>query len=128
MNRSEVQIWLDGYVEAWRENDPPLVETLFSDDAVYRFRPYGGEGRVVEGLSDIVEAWIDESGAPAGWEASYETYAADGDRAVAVGTTRYSATEDQPEMVYHNCFLLRFAPDGRCAEFTEFWMLEPGDG
>jgi len=25
---------------------------------------------------------------------------------------------------YHNSYLLRFAPDGRCAEFSEFYMLE----
>ena len=128
MNRTGVQAWLDGYVEAWRENRSELVEALFTGDAVYRFRHYGGEGRMVEGIADIVDSWIAEPEDPRRWEASYQPFAVDGDRAVAIGTSHYFATDDKPEAVYHNCFLLRFAPDGRCTEFTEYWMLEPKDG
>ncbi len=39
-----------------------------------------------------------------------------------VGT---SLKATQPEQTYHNAYLLRFGPDGRCAEFTEFYMLAP---
>jgi hypothetical protein len=125
MNRSEVQAWLDRYIEAWRVNQPELVEALFTVDIVYRFRPYAGSGRSVEGLTALVDSWIEESDDPRQWEASYQPFAVEGDRAVATGISRYSAAEHEPEKVYHNCFLLRFAPDGRCAEFTEFYMLEP---
>ncbi len=51
-------------------------------------------------------------------------YAVDGDRAVAVGYSRYLAMAERPERTYHNCFLLRFADDGRCGEFTEYFMEE----
>ncbi len=125
MTHDDVQRWLDGYVDAWRRNEAGPVEELFTEDAVYRFRPYGGMGRVAEGIAEIVDAWVDEPGDTGEWDASYSVYAVDDDRAVAIGTSRYLATEDQPESVYYNCFLLRFAPDGRCAEFTEYWMLEP---
>jgi ketosteroid isomerase-like protein len=123
---SEVQAWLDRYIEAWRKNDPELVEALFTNDAVYRFRPYGGEGRTAEGVTDIVSSWIDDED-PSEWDASYRPYAVDDDRAVAVGTSRYFRTDVDGDEVYHNCFLLRFV-DGRCAEFTEYWMLEPVEG
>lgn len=127
MTESEIQDWLDRYIEAWQKNDPELVEALFTNDAVYRFRPYGGDGRVAEGVTDIVSSWIDFDEDPSEWEASYRPYAVDGDRAVAVGTSRYFGTGEDGDEVYHNCFLLRFV-DGRCAEFTEYWMLEPVEG
>ena len=65
MTTSEVQAWLDRYIEAWQKNDPELVEALFTSDAVYRFRPYGGDGRVAEGIADIVSSWIDFDEDPA---------------------------------------------------------------
>jgi uncharacterized protein (TIGR02246 family) len=124
MTHTEVQNWLDRYLEAWARNDPDLVAALFTEEAVYRFRPYGGDGRMASGSDEIVKSWIDFDEDPSEWEASYTPFAVDGDRAVAIGTSRYfDAGEDGDEM-YHNCFLLRFE-DGRCAEFTEYWMLEP---
>jgi ketosteroid isomerase-like protein len=125
MTHTEVQDWLDRYVEAWAKNDPDLVGALFTEGAIYRFRPYGGEGRVAEGADEIVKSWIDFDEDPSEWEASYAPYAVDADRAVAVGTSRYFDAGEDGDEVYHNCFLLRFE-DGRCAEFTEYWMLEPG--
>jgi len=123
MNRSEVQAWLDRYLDAWKRNEPELIETLFTDDAVYHYAPYPAAG-VLEGNAAIVAGWGEHHDAPDEWEASYEVFAVDDDRAVAIGTTRYFAKGDQPEKLYHNCFLLRFAPDGRCSEFTEYYMLE----
>lgn len=128
MTHSDVQDWLDRYIEAWAKNDPDLVLALFTDNAVYKFRPYGGDGRVAVGSDEIVKSWIDFDEDPSEWDASYQPYAVDVDRAVAVGTSRYIDAGDDGDEVYHNCFLLRFE-DGRCAEFTEYWMLEPsGNG
>ena len=121
---SEVQDWLDRYIEAWRKNDPELVEALFSNDAVYRFRPIRRGWPGCRGGRHRQQGSTTRTSAK--WEASYRPYAVDGDRAVAVGTSRFGTGDDGDE-VYHNCFLLRFA-DGRCAEFTEYWMLEPTEG
>ena len=65
-----------------------------------------------------------EADEPDSWEAHYEPYAVEGDRAVAVGQSHYGETPTAPERTYHNAYLLRFGPDGRCAEFHEFYMLE----
>lgn len=51
----------------------------------------------------------------------------DGDRAVATGWSRYRATADAPERLYSNCFILRFGADGRCADFSEFYMEVPAE-
>ncbi len=124
MDRTDVQNWLDRYVEAWRANDAELIKPLFSDDAVYSYRPYDDPERTFRGNAAIVASWLDEPDPPDSWEAKYEPYAVEGDRAVAVGFSRYLATDTAPEKTYHNAYLLRFDPDGRCAEFHEFYMEE----
>ena len=127
VKRADVRAWLDRYVEAWRSRDPEQVGALFDEDAVYRYRPYPG-GRTLVGHAAIVEGWLAHTDDPDDWEASYEVFTVEDDRAVAVGSTRYFASNDVPEKFYHNCFLLRFAPNGRCAEFTEYYMLEKKGG
>jgi hypothetical protein len=40
--------------------------------------------------------------------------------------TSYSGTPGGPiERRFHNCFVMRFDGDGRCAEFTEWFMEQP---
>ena len=124
MDRTSVQTWLDRYVEAWRANDAELIKPLFSDDALYSYRPYDDPERTFKGNAAIVATWLEEPDPPDSWEAKYEPYAVEGDRAVAVGFSRYLATDSAPEKTYHNAYLLRFDPDGRCAEFREFYMEE----
>lgn len=122
MNRSDVQAWLDRYVEAWRANEPEPIKSLFTEDAVYRYRPWEDPEQMAVGSEAIARSWLEEPDDPSSWEARYEPYAVEGDRAVAVGFSRYAATGTVPERTYHNAYLLRFAPDGRCAEFSEFYM------
>jgi len=127
MDRAAVQGWLDRYIQAWRANQPEPIAALFSEDAVYRYRPSGGDAQASIGREAIVNAWLEQPDDPASWEAGYEVFAVDGDRAVATGFSRYLARADTPERVYRNVFLLRFDADGRCTEFTELYMLEePG--
>lgn len=124
MTEADFRAWLDRYVAAWRTNDADDIAALFTEDAVYRYRPYGGDAHAVRGRDAIVAAWLEEGDPPGSWEASYAPWAIDGERAVATGTSRYLASGNGPERMYHNAFLLRFAPDGRCAEFSEYYMLE----
>jgi ketosteroid isomerase-like protein len=124
MNRSDVQTWLDRYVEAWKTNEAGPIEALFTEDAVYGYRPWDSDEHTVRGRDAIVASWLEEPDAPASWDAQYEPYAVDGDRAVAVGWSKYAPSGEDPKRTYHNAYLLRFAPDGRCAEFHELYMLE----
>jgi ketosteroid isomerase-like protein len=124
MDRASVQDWLDRYVTAWRANEPGPIEELFTEDAVYNYRPWESGEHTVRGRDAIVASWLEEPDEPDAWDAHYEPYAVEGDRAVAVGWSRYAATANTPERTYHNAYLLRFGPDGRCAEFHEFYMQE----
>jgi len=52
--------------------------------------------------------------------------AVDGDVAVAVGASTYFERPGGPvEKVYDNCYVMRFEADGRCREFTEWFMKRP---
>jgi ketosteroid isomerase-like protein len=124
MNHADVQAWLDRYVEAWRSNDRSVIESLFTEDAVYGYRPWDSEKHTVSGREAIVASWLEEPDSPDGWDAQYEPFAVEGDRAVALGWSRYAAKDAEPERTYHNAYVLEFAPDGRCRAFHEFYMLQ----
>ena len=136
MDRTKVQDWLDHYVEAWKTYDPDQVASLFAEDATYRYHPYDPDDDVVRGRDAIVKDWIEPEGNASNRDASgtydgkYEVFAIDGDRAVATGWSRYwtDATRSTLERTYDNVYLLRFDGDGRCTEFTEYFMKEPAAG
>ena len=125
MTKTEVQSWLDRYILAWQANTTTAIEELFTEDATYRFHPYDEGDEIVVGRDRIVAAWLEKPDDPGAWEAVYEAWAVDGDRGVGVGTSRYLATADKPERMYSNCFLMKFADDGRCSEFTEYYVRQP---
>ena len=121
MDRDRFQQWLDRYVEAWRSNDPPQIGDLFSEDATYLWNPWD---EPTSGREAIVRAWTEEPDPPGSWEARYQALAVDGDVAVAHGRTTYRASDGNPGARYDNIFVCRFDADGRCREFTE-WYMEP---
>ncbi len=123
MTHDEVQRWLDDYIKAWASNDAATIGDLFTEDAVYSYRPWVDDGVTVHGREAIVASWLKAPGDPDTWDAEYQPYAVEGDRAVALGWSRYQAVEDNPERTYYNAFVLRFEGD-RCSEFREFYMLE----
>jgi ketosteroid isomerase-like protein len=133
MDRSSVQGWLDRYVAAWKSYDRAEIESLFASEATYRYHPYDVEDEIVRGRDAIVSDWVEPDGAAstrdaAGtYDARYEPYAVDGDRAVAIGWSKYWTDESRStlEKTYDNVFLLRFDHDGRCLEFTEYFMKRP---
>jgi uncharacterized protein (TIGR02246 family) len=132
MTRDDVQRWLDRYIAAWATDDAEAIGDLFTDDARYRYHP-SDEGFV--GREAIVRAWLEPSGdastrdEPGTWEAHYEPFSVDGDRAVAVGWSRYytDASKSAVQNVWDNAYLLEFDADGRCRSFTEFYVERPAD-
>ena len=131
MEREDVSRWLDAYVEAWKTYDRDAVAALFSEGVSYRFHPYDPP---VEGREAVVEAWLgegDHEGAPTRdesgtYDAHYEPVAVDGDVAVATGVSTYVTEPGGPvDEVYDNCFVMRFDRDGRCTEFTEWFIERP---
>jgi ketosteroid isomerase-like protein len=118
MDRETFQRWLDQYVAAWRSNDAEQIGALFSDDVVYRYRPYT---EPVRGRAAIVADWLRDPDDPASWDAEYHAVAVDGDTGVSVGESRYPSEGK----AYSNVFIVRFDDDGRAREFSEWWVEKP---
>ena len=133
MDRSAVQDWLDRYVEAWKSYDPHQIASLFAENATYRYHPYDPADEVTRGRDAIVRDWVEPEGnastrdAPGTYDANYEPYVVEADRAVAVGTSSYwtDASRSKLDRIYYNVFLLRFDDDGRCVDFAEYYMKGP---
>jgi hypothetical protein len=132
MTHHDVQVWLDRYIAAWDSYDPAAIGDLFTEDAVYRFHP-SDAGFV--GREAIVRAWVEPTGEastrdePGSWEAKYEPFTVAGDRAVAIGRTRYftDASKSTVHKLWDNVYLLEFGPDGRCRSFIEYLVERPKD-
>jgi ketosteroid isomerase-like protein len=112
--------WLARYVDVWKSGDESRVAELFSDDAVYYANPFAAPLR---GIAEIAEFWAISGDAPDAFEARYEPLTINGDLAIATGFSRYfDASRSETESEYGNIFVLRFAPDGRCGEYREWYM------
>lgn len=65
---------------------------------------------------------------PGGYDAQYEPIAIDGDLVVAHGRTRFfDPLTGATQAEYDNIWVLRFGPDGRCAEFHAWYARRPDD-
>ena len=131
MDRTDAQAWLDRYVAAWLSYDADDIASLFTEDVLYRYHPYDDP---IVGREAVVASWLGEANsdgastrdAPGTYAAQYEPVAVDGEVVVATGTSSYRERLDGPIVrVYHNCFVLRFDAEGRCQEFTEYYIRRP---
>jgi len=90
LTHEDVQTWLDRYVEAWRTYEPAAIRDLFSEDAEYRYHPWD---EPVSGRDAILHDWVEPAGdastrdTPGTYDARYEPWVVEGDRAVAVGVS-----------------------------------------
>lgn len=103
------------YVRAWESNEPAAIAALFTEDARYYTAPFREPWR---GREAIVGGWLDRRDEPDGWSFERDAPTVAGDLGFVRGRTRYA----DPPTTYSNLWVVRLAPDGRCAEFTEWWM------
>ena len=131
MHRDAAQDWLNRYVDAWISYDRADIARLFSDDVAYRYHPYdepivGRDAVVASWLGDLESDDASTRDAPGTYEADYAPIAVDGDTVVATGSSRYRDEPGGPVVrTYENCFVMRFDGEGRCREFTEYYLRRP---
>lgn len=118
LDRPSFQAWLDRYVAAWKSYDPLAIGDLFSEDARYRHHP---EDEPVTGREGIVADWLEERYDPGTYDGHYEPLAIDGENHVASGWSR-DFKDGELSDEYWNIFLCRFDDEGRCRDFTEWWI------
>jgi uncharacterized protein (TIGR02246 family) len=121
MGSDDVRRWVEGYIRAWESNDPVDIGSLFTDDARYFPEPYREPW---QGREAIVAGWLDIKDEPGTYSFRHEILAVAGDAGFVRGWTNYT----DPPKDYHNLWVIRLTPDGRCTEFTEWWMLEEVTG
>ncbi|HYJ67765.1 MAG TPA: nuclear transport factor 2 family protein [Nocardioidaceae bacterium] len=131
MDHRTAQSWLDRYVDAWNSYDRADVSGLFSEDIFYRYHPFD---EPIVGRDAVVASWLGElevadgstRDAPGTYGAEYSPVAVDGDTVVATGTSWYHDEPGGPvARTYENCFVMRFDSEGRCREFTEYYLRRP---
>ena len=111
----QVTAWIEGYVKAWNSNRLEDIARLFSDDATYYTAPHREPWR---GREAIVAGWLGRKDEPGDARFTWKPLALTDDVAIVQGETVYL---DPPE-TYSNLWVIRMDPDGRCTEFTEWWM------
>ena len=115
--------WVTGYRTAWESNAPADIRALFTDDAVYEYRPNDPEAE--HGIEAIVTGWLDAADAPGETTWEWHPLAEEGDVATIQGRAVYLDAAGTPRATYDNLWVITFAPDGRARHFTE-WYMEPG--
>jgi len=123
MTHDDVKHWLERYVAAWTTYDPAAIGDLFSEDATYRYHPYDDDPLV--GRDAIVADWLESKDEPGTFEAHYDAWAVEDDRATAIGQSRYTNLDGSFRALYYNLWALRFDGDGKCVDFVEYYMKQP---
>jgi ketosteroid isomerase-like protein len=116
-----VRAWVDAYVRAWNSNDPTEIGALFAEDAAYYTEPYSPPWR---GRAEIVRRWLDRKDEPGDAEFQWQPLAVEPWGAIVQGETVYR----DPPYAFSNLWVIRLDGDGRCTEFTEWWMQHPDVG
>lgn len=119
---SNAERFLDGYLDAWRTNDPDSIRALFAPGAAYRSSPRDLEPTV--GADAIVAQWQDDRDEPDTWSYSGAVDLQTEKAAVIRGVTTY--TEGPKAGTYSNVWLVRFDDDGRAVEFQDWWFEREG--
>ena len=112
--------WMERYIRAWGTNGPDEIGSMFTDDARYYTAPWREPW---EGRDGIVAGWLERKDDQGDWRFRWEPVVSSDGTHVVRGRTDYVAGPAAGKR-FHNLWLIRLDPDGRCTEFTEWWMEE----
>ena len=110
--------WLDAYGKAWEDRDADAAAELFTEDALYRWGPFG---RRLRGRPMIREAWAEAVEQQENVEFGYEVLTA----TARGGIARWWCSADIPARKVRErdegIFRLAFDEDGLCTSLEEWW-------
>jgi hypothetical protein len=110
---------MDDYVLAWSTNQADDIAALFTTDAVYDPQTPEGEW---DGIDEIIRRWQERDQDEENWEFEWRPLVETDAVAIVTGRTRYV----DPPVSYRNLFVIMFDDQGRCHDFTEWWIEEEG--
>jgi uncharacterized protein (TIGR02246 family) len=123
VQRIQIVRWISGYGQAWRDKDADAVAALFTPDATYQSDPTRAPH---QGREAIRRYWTGATATQSELDLRFGEPVIDSDRAAvewwAVMRDAAAGPErDNDWMTLPGCLLLRFMPDGRCAQLREYW-------
>ncbi len=107
--------WAERYFLAWATNDPALVASLFSEDAVYYYGPFRPPSR---GRDAIVQRWT-ENANQTNVASQFEVIAVSGDTAVIHWTVSFDHPAGHTTM--DGVLIVTFDEYGACREHREWY-------
>lgn len=119
MDRDDVLRWVHGYEAAWRSAGTAALAQVFTQDATYLVSPWAQPRAGIDSLGRFWEEGRDGPGE--GFSLRTEVVAVDDEAATAV--VRVEVLYERGTH-WRDLWVLRFAPDGRCAAFEE-WPFAP---
>lgn len=121
MNIQQLETWMQGYLQAWKSNDPQDIGRLFSEHAHYYTAPFREPWR---GRDGIINGWLNRKDTPGTYTFRYQILGATEDMGFVRGWTDYQT----PQRSYSNLWMIKLDDQGTCTEFTEWFMLHPVEG
>jgi hypothetical protein len=116
--RAGLTEWLDDYGRAWEERDADAAASLFTEDAVYQWGPFG---RRLRGRPVIREAWAEATDEQRNIKFGYEVLTA----SARGGIVRWWVASDLPSQGVHakneGIFRIAFDEHGLCRSFEEWY-------
>ena len=110
-----IEAWANRYFEAWKSNDPALVASLFTADAVYYYGPFREPAR---GREEIVRRWV--SNPPSNdVRSAHEVIAVNGDTAVIHWSVSFDGT------AMDGVLIVKLDDAGDCYEHREWYVVRP---
>ena len=116
----EATAWAARYFEAWKTNDPALVASLFSADAVYFYGPFRPPAR---GREEIVRRWV-ANDQQRNVVSRHEVIAVSGDSAVIHWTVTFDHAAGSTAL--DGVLIVRFDEHGACREHREWYAERTG--
>jgi len=110
--------WVASLQAAWRSRDVDAVAALFTADALYHPGPFVPPRRGTAAIRTHWLATLYRQADPRIW---FGEPVQAGDRAAAEWWCVLHDPDTRTPRTVAGCIVLRFAPDGRCAQFHEYW-------
>ncbi|MGN9809966.1 nuclear transport factor 2 family protein [Micromonospora sp. BQ11] len=110
--------WIAQLGAAWRQRDPLAIGQLFTPDAAYHQGPFGTPHRGPAAIAAHWEATLSRQVEPRIW---FGEPVQAGDRASVEWWCIVLDPATRVPRTASGSLALRFAPDGRCASFREYW-------
>lgn len=113
--------WLERYFDAWKTNDPGLLDGLFAEDIIYHSGPFKPLNK---GKKRVIEAWLSNP-PPEELKYAITPFAVQDNTGVAHWNVMYpSSTKPGVRIEIDGILVIRFDAQGLCIEHKEWFVMQ----